>query len=387
MTVPTARDLTRTLRHLPLAAEPRTRFLYSNIMYGVLGHLVSVLSARPLADFLRARLWRPWGMHRTFLGLPDLHASLGREPYDLADEYWFCNDTAAFAGPLPHAGFLADEGAGAVISTVADYARYLRAMMAEAAPLSRAAHALLKAPHNVVAAPAADGPWTGPLWYGAGWEAGVVRDELVYLHGGAVNAFFVTMLMVPARGFAVVAMVNAETLALDAVVWRVLYDYLGVPEAERFDFEARYVIFSSLPLPSMPLLRGVVVVERSCRPLTTPWTRGGTQGQTTGNDARCLPRLVSPYSLSLGAVPTAPGASPAGFLHRHLHQRGLRRPEAVSELHAGGAPGGLGGAPHARRRRLRPRHPARHRRGRHRPHHACALRARHGRLLGRVGVH
>jgi len=130
------------------------------------------------------------------------------------------------------------------VSNVRDYARYLAAMMRQAGPVSKAGHALLKAPHNVVVP--ADGPWTGPVWYGAGWEAGVVRDEVVYFHGGQVNAFTANMLMVPGREFAIVTMLNAASLAQEVVVWKVLYDFLGVNEGERFDFEARCVPFPSL---------------------------------------------------------------------------------------------------------------------------------------------
>jgi len=111
MNVPSARHLARNLRHLPMAAEPRTRFLYSNIMYGVLGHVVSVLSGRPLVAFLRDHLWKPWGMGSTFLGLADVRAA-GRAA-DFAAEYWFLNDSAAFAA-LPHADLIADAGAGAI---------------------------------------------------------------------------------------------------------------------------------------------------------------------------------------------------------------------------------------------------------------------------------
>lgn len=61
----TPKDVVRSLRDLPMAAEPRTTFHYCNIMYVVVGHVVSTLSGKPLKDFLKERIWEPLGMKST----------------------------------------------------------------------------------------------------------------------------------------------------------------------------------------------------------------------------------------------------------------------------------------------------------------------------------
>jgi CubicO group peptidase (beta-lactamase class C family) len=61
----TPRDVVRSLRDLPFAAEPRTTFHYCNIMYVVIAHVVSTLSGKSLKDFLEDRIWEPLGMKST----------------------------------------------------------------------------------------------------------------------------------------------------------------------------------------------------------------------------------------------------------------------------------------------------------------------------------
>jgi len=61
----TPKDLVRSLRHLPLTAEPRTHFQYCNLMYVVVSHVIETLSGKWLGDFLKERIWAPLNMHST----------------------------------------------------------------------------------------------------------------------------------------------------------------------------------------------------------------------------------------------------------------------------------------------------------------------------------
>jgi CubicO group peptidase (beta-lactamase class C family) len=61
----TPRDLVRSLRYLPLTAEPRTRFQYCNMMFVVISHVIEALEGMWLGDFLRERIWKPLGMNST----------------------------------------------------------------------------------------------------------------------------------------------------------------------------------------------------------------------------------------------------------------------------------------------------------------------------------
>ncbi|KAK6221273.1 penicillin-binding [Colletotrichum tabaci] len=225
----TARDTVRLLRHLPLAAEPRTRFLYSNKMYAAAGYLVEVLTGTRLGAFLRDRLWAPMGMDETFFSL----AEARRSGLVLASEYYYDSVRGRHV-ELPHEPSSGEEGAGSVVSTVLDYAKYLRVMVDEAAPLSAAGHRELKTPRNFVV-PSSKPPYTGPMTYAFGWNTAVFEGEQVYFHTGAVTMFIAAMMMIPSKKVAVAVFTNSDNRVPHVVAHHVLWEHLGVPKHKRFD--------------------------------------------------------------------------------------------------------------------------------------------------------
>ena len=120
----TPRDVVRSLRYLPMAQEPRSTFQYCNLMYAVLSHCVETLvgAGKTLGDVLRERIWGPLGMTSTFYGVEDL-SSEGEERF-AKGYYWdeMQEKTQEIAiEPTPEIA-----GAGLVISSVRDYAKWAR---------------------------------------------------------------------------------------------------------------------------------------------------------------------------------------------------------------------------------------------------------------------
>lgn len=138
-------QLVRSLRHLPMSAEPLARFQYNNMMYATAGYVLEKLTGLDLGAFFHEYLWGPTGMGGTFLDVfdPRLHEG-GRA---LAKSYWWVNATQSYVlNPNIEGRMRGDAGAGAVISNVVDYTKYLRVMMAEAGPISKKGHLELKRP-------------------------------------------------------------------------------------------------------------------------------------------------------------------------------------------------------------------------------------------------
>lgn len=225
--------MVRSLRHLPKLNEPRMWFGYSNLMYATMGYLVELLTNSTLADFFRDKLWRPMGMFDTFLHPDDALAS----NKSLATSYYWNNDTKSH-GVVPWRDETNIAGAGMAISSVLDWSRYLRHMMKETGPISKRGHKLLKHPHMVVTS--SDDLFTGPLYYGFGWQGSVFQDKPAWFHNGRVNSMISFMLMIPSEEFAFVVMMNSEELAAMYAIWaRILYDRFGIDKAKRQDTEAR----------------------------------------------------------------------------------------------------------------------------------------------------
>ncbi|KAF6824029.1 penicillin-binding protein [Colletotrichum musicola] len=224
---PTTREEVRSLRNLPMSAEPRQKFQYCNKMFGVAGYLIETLTGKWLGDFFKERLWAPMGMNETYFSLKDAEAS----PLDLATEYAYDAKRGKFID-VPHEPYSSEEGAGSVVSNVLDYAKYLRVMMDEEGPISKAGHRELKTPRTIEGATP---PFLGPVLYSLGWSQAVFEGETAFFHGGVVTMFWSYMIMVPSRKLAVTVMSNTESRLPYLVAYQVLYDRFGVPEEKRVD--------------------------------------------------------------------------------------------------------------------------------------------------------
>lgn len=94
-----------------VAHPPGTEFLYSNLGYGILDHVIAETSGRTYADFLRAEVFLPLGMTRTSVGLPASLEGYAAVRYGPDDR------------PIPFYDFDHD-GASAVWSSAHDLIRF-----------------------------------------------------------------------------------------------------------------------------------------------------------------------------------------------------------------------------------------------------------------------
>ncbi|KAK2001910.1 penicillin-binding protein [Colletotrichum falcatum] len=201
-------------------------------MFVTMGHLISVLTGKWLGDFFREHLWQPMGMDETYFSLADAEGS----GLVLAAEYYY-DPSSGKHFEVPHERSSGEQGAGGIISTVLDYAKYLRVMIDESAPLSKAGHREVKTPRNFVAPSQA--PYVGAPTYALGWGAAVFEGEQVYSHSGQVTMFRSTMRIVPSRRLGVAVFINTDADVPEILAHHVLSEHLGVPEDKRYDLNKR----------------------------------------------------------------------------------------------------------------------------------------------------
>ncbi|MCM5571446.1 beta-lactamase family protein [Burkholderiaceae bacterium FT117] len=115
-----------TLAALPLACEPGTQFLYG-FSTDVLGLVVERITGVRLGDALREALFEPLGMNDTGFAVPD--AAAGRFARAHAeDRLWHgFSDKYALAQQM---GVPMHSGGGGLVSTIDDYARFARMLLA-----------------------------------------------------------------------------------------------------------------------------------------------------------------------------------------------------------------------------------------------------------------
>ncbi|CAN8098298.1 unnamed protein product [Discula destructiva] len=249
----TPRDVTRSLRYLPMNAPPRTKWQYCNQMFIVASHAIQTLTGgRWLGDLLREWLWAPLGMDATYFSLPDALAA----PEHFAAGYSWRRDgeEAAFVR-IPYMPLDEVSGAGSVVSCAADYVKWIRMLLREQGPVPAAGHAALKTPRMYVdpaSVLASYGnatarkkalPYDAPLGYAFGWNVGSYRGHSFWTHSGGMHAYGAEVFVFPGLDFGVVTFGNtagtSNYVGLFAV-WQLVDDRLGVPEEERFDWEAQF---------------------------------------------------------------------------------------------------------------------------------------------------
>ena len=162
------------LAELPLAFAPGAGWRYHH-SFAVLGILLARVAGRPLADHLAADLFGPLGMPDTGFWVPA--DQLDRLPAAYRAEAEGLVETEP-AGGGPYAGPPAvDVSHGELVSTAADYHRFLRALVTRApvdgAPLLSAEHLALLTTDQVAPGLKTPESFFPGFWDGTGWGCGV----------------------------------------------------------------------------------------------------------------------------------------------------------------------------------------------------------------------
>jgi CubicO group peptidase (beta-lactamase class C family) len=225
------------MRGLPMAALEKQKYmLYNNMMYTVASHLVEVKTGRPFEDFLREKFFRPLGMASTHLHPPSTqgsrdHMASGHQ-FDKASGNWSVFD-------IPYAPEA--QGAGSIVTSTADYIKWVQAMLHRHAPISEASYKALTQPEVLLDPEDKElDTFCSHQLYCMGWETYHYRGHQVVIHEGLVDGFGSAHFFLPAHGFGAVILGNAD--GIEQVCWilaRELIDAaLDVPAAERPDWAA-----------------------------------------------------------------------------------------------------------------------------------------------------
>lgn len=191
----TLRDVVRGMRNLPLTAEIRTKFQYCNMMYMTMSHVIETLTSSWLGDFFWERIWKPLDMSRTYFTIQQAQAAVDHGFAELATPYMWNNVTKEFMS-LPYIDLTTVSGAGAIISNVLDYAKWLQFLIDDAPPLSKAGHEALRT--SRIYADLGENPsFTGTQNYGLGWILSNFHGELLLLITGDCQALELSLAIFP----------------------------------------------------------------------------------------------------------------------------------------------------------------------------------------------
>ncbi|KAJ5195402.1 uncharacterized protein N7498_008840 [Penicillium cinerascens] len=227
----TVRDVVRNLRHLPMDKEIRTTWQYCNAMFITVAHAIEVVTGEWLGDFLRKRIWDPLEMHSTFFSLTDAQRYATSSDVTLAKPYAW-DEASEEIKEVPHSkGTLS--GAGAVISTVLDYAKYIRSLIRQSGPISKAGYAALLQPRSFM--PEMQPPLKNQMTYTLGLMSATYRGENVILHPGVLEGMTATMIYLPDRDWGIVVFCNIASPGRESLAWHLIDNLLNVPQEDRLD--------------------------------------------------------------------------------------------------------------------------------------------------------
>ena len=206
-------ELVRRMEHLPVAADLRARWLYSNLGYTTAGVVIGRATGSTWEDQLSRRVLEPAGMKRTTAALEDVTTDPDHARPHVARK--------GSAVPTAFRCAAAIAPAGGVLSCADDSARWLLALTGGTdAPVPPAA----VRETQKMQIPLPDGVSPFPelrfLGYGLGWVIGSLHRRPVVWHNGGIDGFRTDTLLVPDAGLGVLVSTNLHDtpLSLAAVL-------------------------------------------------------------------------------------------------------------------------------------------------------------------------
>ncbi|KAJ6066050.1 hypothetical protein N7499_012124 [Penicillium canescens] len=201
------REAVRYLRHLPMKYSPRSTFSYNNHMYMTVSHALEQIEGRPFGEIVKTRILEPLGMNDTHFSVQEVskNPTLSRR---LAKGYtWDVGSDTYVAEP-----YMTDEavtGAGAMVSNVHEYTKWLRTMIYQTGPISPEGHAALIQPRTVIT-DMSDlvAPPAPHQLYALGWFIHSYRGEPLYWHSGSLAGFGIMVGFLPSKRFGFAMMSN-----------------------------------------------------------------------------------------------------------------------------------------------------------------------------------
>jgi hypothetical protein len=176
-------------------------------MYMTVSHALEQIEGRPFGEIIKTRILEPLGMNDTYFSVQNVSRDPTLSPRLAKGYTWDAGSKTYVAEPYMNDG--AVTGAGAMVSNVLEYTKWLRTMIYQAGPISPEGHASLIQPRTIVTdmddlvAPPAP-----HQLYALGWFIHSYRGDPLYWHSGSWAGFGIMVGFLPSKGFGFAMMSN-----------------------------------------------------------------------------------------------------------------------------------------------------------------------------------
>lgn len=221
-------EVLQRVRDLEPVSSFRAVYGYQNIMFTAAGEIIEAVSDTSWGAFVQARIFAPLGMRSSTTTTRGMQSRPNvATPHGMIDDR---------VRPIPWRDWDNLGGAGAINSSAADLAQWMRLQLGEGVYegrrlLSDSVIAEMHSPQTIV--PRSDDeeelfPESHFVAYGLGWRLRDYRGRLAVHHGGALDGMRTHIVLLPEEELGVVAITNINESAVpQAIVWYVVDQFLG----------------------------------------------------------------------------------------------------------------------------------------------------------------
>jgi len=163
----------------PMDFDPGEEWRYNNSAYFILGHIIEVMSGATYETYIDSTFFKPLKMSNSYYGSPSRIIKDRAYGYDKRD------------GELINADFLSmtqPYAAGSLLSTVDDLYKWYSSVM-EDKVISKASRIEAQSTYQLN-----NGEKTG---YGYGWGVGNIQGSPMISHGGGINGYLTSSILLP----------------------------------------------------------------------------------------------------------------------------------------------------------------------------------------------
>jgi len=231
----TRKELFDRLQHLEPQEPMRQTFLYNNLMFAGVGHIIELQSGKKWEQFVQERIFDPLGMARTVYSVAAMH----KHP-DYGVPFTERRDSFEIYRIPYYEDIQGVAPCGAIISSIEDISHWLIALMNEGKYEGRQVlpASVLKATlEPAIALPNTQGESLG-FWeilnaaYGMGRQTASYRGRLLTYHGGDLPGFHSQVSFLPNQRIGVIVLVIGDHSAplYNVVSYNVYERLLGMDQ-------------------------------------------------------------------------------------------------------------------------------------------------------------
>ncbi|MRW88112.1 serine hydrolase [Pseudoduganella sp. FT26W] len=219
-------EIIERLRYVKPATSFRASYAYDNLLYIVAGKIIAEKTGKPWGEAVQERILTPLGMNGTKTSVAEMLATS-----DYSAPHSKIRDKISVVKPMPVPNAV---GAVGINTNAEDIGRWMSLLLnqgkmedgkqlfssKQAAELwSEQTPMRIRDPKPALAA-------TKPnfMAYGLGFQLRDYRGYKVAMHGGALQGFYSTVLMVPEKKFGIAILTNAENSAAMASLYYTMLD-------------------------------------------------------------------------------------------------------------------------------------------------------------------